>query len=267
MVDLSGNHGPITADDFTFRMSGTGTDANDTPSRWADAPEPAGFAVRAGAGMGGSDRVEIVWADGDMTNRWLEVTVEGNDAAGGFNENTGLAASDVFYFGNKIGDTFTGGGAGFFGTNSTDEIEVRNSQGVAIATGNVHDFNRDQFVNSTDQLIARNHQGFLIAIDIPAPAPAPPPSDASSARSAVASAMAVPSLRAQPENFQPIGRQFPAQSDPRPSVRSPHRFHDANDARSRSLARAVDAIVDGLDFNEELLDTLVARPGKLLRIG
>lgn len=67
---------------------------------------PTGFTVRVGAGVGGSDRVEISWADGAITNTWPEVTVEGNDAVGGFNANTGLASTDIFFFGNIVGDTF-----------------------------------------------------------------------------------------------------------------------------------------------------------------
>ena len=38
--------------------------------------------MRPGGGLGGADRVEVIWAAGAITNKWLEVLVEGNDAAG-----------------------------------------------------------------------------------------------------------------------------------------------------------------------------------------
>ena len=73
----------------------------------------------------GTDRVGFVWADGAIQNRYLEVTVRGNDAAGGFNTNTGLAASDVFYFGNLIGDTFSGVWGSAFATTAADETAIQ----------------------------------------------------------------------------------------------------------------------------------------------
>ena len=147
---------------------------NNTPSSSATAPAPTTVSVRAGAGVNGSDRVEIIWANNAIQNAWLEVIVEGNDAAGGNNTNTGLAASDTFFFGNSIGDTFVLDSPVAFITNATDEIQVRNFMGdVDIDT--LYDFNRDSFVNATDQIIARNN-GFVlprIKIDITNPPAAP----------------------------------------------------------------------------------------------
>src|SRR5262249_32480054 len=87
MVDIADAHGAITASDFTLKMSSQAS-ANNTPSTWVAAPAPSTVVVRAGAGASGSDRVEIIWANGAISNRWVEVIVEGNDAAGGFNTNT-----------------------------------------------------------------------------------------------------------------------------------------------------------------------------------
>ena len=36
---------------------------------------PTAVSVRLGAGVGGSDRVEITWATGAIKNTWLEVNV------------------------------------------------------------------------------------------------------------------------------------------------------------------------------------------------
>ncbi len=95
-----------------------------------------------------------------FSSEWLQVIVEGNDAAGGNNTNTGLVASDTFFFGNIIGDTFVFDSPVAFITNATDEIQVRNFMGdVDIDT--LYDFNNDSFVNATDQIIARNN-GFVL---------------------------------------------------------------------------------------------------------
>ena len=54
MVDMAGLTGTITASDFTFKVG----NASDT-STWTTAPTPTSITVRAGAGVNGSDRVEI----------------------------------------------------------------------------------------------------------------------------------------------------------------------------------------------------------------
>ncbi len=92
-IDGGGDHTSITAADFVFKVGD-----NDTPSSWASAPAPSAVSVRIGAGTSGSDRVEITWSDGDITNTWLEVQVL--DTA-----NTGLAATDVFFFGNVVANS------------------------------------------------------------------------------------------------------------------------------------------------------------------
>ena len=71
------------------------------------------------------------------------------------NANTGLAAQDVFYFGNAIGDT--GNSAANTIVNSTDQLAARNNTTLSAAISNLFDFNRDGTVNATDEIIARNN--------------------------------------------------------------------------------------------------------------
>jgi hypothetical protein len=153
MVDLSGAHGAITVNDFTFKRGN-----NNSPNAWVAATAPTAVTTRATAGTSGSDRIELLWADNDAVKKqWLEVIVEGNDTVGGYNTNTGLSASYVFYFGNPLGDTGTGN-AGAFQVTSTDEVNARNNGKTFTATrSDVNDFNRDGSVNSSDQIIARNN--------------------------------------------------------------------------------------------------------------
>jgi subtilisin-like proprotein convertase family protein len=160
MVDIAGPHGTISLDDFVFRVGN-----NNTPSSWAAAPAPSGFSVRAGAGTSGSDRVEIIWANGAIKKQWLEViTLAGADT--GLAQNAALPAgqADAFFFGNALGDS------GLFdtATNATvdgnDELAARNNQVSVLANipiTNPYDYNRDGAVDGNDALIARNNQTSL----------------------------------------------------------------------------------------------------------
>jgi hypothetical protein len=152
LVDLAGQHGAITAGDFIFKVGN-----DNSPASWATATGPTTVTVRTGAGLGGTDRVELKWADGAIQNTWLQVIVRGNDALGGSNTNTGLATSDVFYFGSAPADSGAGDASGYL-VNSTDETSARNDPHSVVnpaAVTNVNDFNRDGQVNSTDQFAAR----------------------------------------------------------------------------------------------------------------
>ena len=153
MVDIAGSHGTISAADFTFKRGN-----NNSPGTWTAATAPTQVNVRAGAGTNGSDRVELIWANNAIQNTWLEVIVRGNDALGGFDTNTGIAASDVFYFGSAMADSGAGDVVSYV-TNSTDEQVVRNnpsSLANPATINNPYDYNRDGFVNSTDQQTVRN---------------------------------------------------------------------------------------------------------------
>ncbi len=95
----------------------------------------------------------ITWDDiagNSIKNQWLQVTVK----AGG---NTGLAAADVFYFGNAIGES--GNNPANAVVDSADESGSRTHKTgfTAAAIDNPYDYNRDGKVNATDDLIARNN--------------------------------------------------------------------------------------------------------------
>jgi hypothetical protein len=137
--------------DFTFGV-GNGSPA----AAWADAPAPTSVAVRRGAGFHGSGRVTVIFPDGAIRNAWLRVTVLATDR-------TGLAAPDVFYFGNLVGDagdaqaTGSGGGARSIAVDAADLFATR--RGIATpgsaAPANVADHNRDGRVNALDLVLVR----------------------------------------------------------------------------------------------------------------
>jgi ELWxxDGT repeat protein len=143
MIDVAGLWGTPTVDDFTFKLGN-----NNAPDGWTPAPPPAEITVRTGAGVGGSDRVTLVWPDGAIKNTWLEVTM----LHGGL---TGLAAPDVFYFGNAIGET---GNATNAQVSFADEALTRLNGRSAVNPAPIdfrYDFNRDGLVDAADQVLAR----------------------------------------------------------------------------------------------------------------
>ena len=93
MVDVANFEGSITEDDWIIRV-GNSSD----PSTWQLAPEPDFVTEYVGSGVNGSIRLEVGWDNNQIQNEWVQFTLKAN-------ENTGLAADDVFYFGNSIGDT------------------------------------------------------------------------------------------------------------------------------------------------------------------
>jgi hypothetical protein len=143
MVDVTGlpAGAALTADDFSFRW-GRSADGSD----FADGPAPASVTVRPAEGSGGGDRVTLVWGDDAVRNGWLEVTVRAN-------ADTGLAAPDVFGFGNLVGDT--GNSATSLTVNAQDLAAVRRHLFSPSAVTGRFDFDRDGRVTAADFSIVR----------------------------------------------------------------------------------------------------------------
>lgn len=157
MIDLTGlpSGAKLSAKDFLFRI---GTSSN--PSAWRAAPSPVTVVIRRHAGVGGSDRVELIFADRAITNTWLQVTVLAN-------ANTGLASRDVFYFGNLVGEC--GNSAAGAAVSVTDVNGARGRISVSpVGITNVYDYNRDGVIDMADVLAARaNTSGVLSLLKAP----------------------------------------------------------------------------------------------------
>ena len=156
---------------------------------------PTAFTVLADTPVSGTDRVEFIWADNAIQNRYLEVRTFGDDAAGGNNTNTGLAATDIFYFGSMVGDTFNEALPVFLVT-AADEIEIQSVIISAAAIDDIHDMDRNGVNLVSDRIVTRLHTITALAkIDIGDPPAAPAPANAihdDGAGAAVASALAAP---------------------------------------------------------------------------
>ncbi len=147
MIDIAGPTGVPTGSDFEIKV---GND-ND-PSAWASGPVPTSVTVRAGAGVGISDRITLIFSDTDAYNsQWMQITVLAT-------AETGLADPDVFYYGLAIGET--GNSATDAYVNASDRLGCRENPHSGFdpaSVDDVYDFNRDRNVNATDRLIARSH--------------------------------------------------------------------------------------------------------------
>jgi hypothetical protein len=160
MIDVmnlpsAGQIGSLTAGDFVFKVGNS-----NTPSAWAPAPNPGAISVRPGAGIGGSDRITILWQNNAIMKQWLQITVNATAA-------TGLTSPDIFYFGNAIAES----GNNQFDARVTvsDEVAARNNpysaaaQGSPVLLNNRWDYNRDGNVSAQDQISARNNQTTVVA--------------------------------------------------------------------------------------------------------
>ncbi len=135
------------ADDFRFR-TGNGNDL----ALWTEPQDPPEVTVRRGAGVGGSDRLTLIWPDNTIQKQWLQVTVRTTF-------DTGLAEAEVFYFGNAVGES--GNSTTDAKVNAFDILGARDNQRNFLDPAPIdfaYDFDRDASVDATDMLIARNHQ-------------------------------------------------------------------------------------------------------------
>ncbi|MDP6542587.1 MAG: SdrD B-like domain-containing protein [Phycisphaerae bacterium] len=150
MVDIGDLPGTPTAGDFGIRVN----EATD-PDTWSAGPAP-NVSVRPDAGVGGSDRVTLIWADGAILNQWVEVTVLSDANGGGL----GLAQDDVFYFANLVGDCDGDGQVG--GSDYGILVgEFGQRGGVAALAA---DLNGDCRVDLTDFAIMRGSFGNSVLV-------------------------------------------------------------------------------------------------------
>jgi hypothetical protein len=160
MVDINGLTVAPGAGDFGVRVNEASN-----PDTWSAGPAPESVTVRPGEGVGGSDRVTLVWADGAILNQWVEVTV--------------LGGADVFYLGNVVGETnddgvVNGGDLAAF----VAEFGLRGGIGTHTA-----DLNADGWVGLMDFAIMRSNLGNSVGMPT-LPAAAPPPAAAPAALAA-----------------------------------------------------------------------------------
>jgi hypothetical protein len=150
MVDLAGggNHAAMSASDFVFKVG-----ANNSPETWAAAPAPSGIVVSLGAGVGGSNRVTITWAAGAIKDAWLEVQVLANAT-------TGLAAGDVHFWGNLVGETAAATPGGSFARSIAADGGAIIANGTQTGTGIANPLD----VNKSNSVTVAADRGPIVAL-------------------------------------------------------------------------------------------------------
>jgi len=161
MVDIDNPGGTATVGDFGIRVNSASA-----PNTWSVGPVPV-VSVRSGDGVGGSDRVTLVWPDGAILNQWIEVTVLSDANGGGL----GLVDNDLFYFGNCVADVNGDGGV-----NSSDYGMLAGQFGRRGGIGELDaDLNGDGRVDLNDFAAMRGAKGNSVPAPIfPAASPAAP---------------------------------------------------------------------------------------------
>ncbi len=147
-VEFSADAGNVTSGDFVFR---TGNSTN--PDAWATvSPDQVSIETNEF----GEKRAKITFADGQITNQWLQVRVLAN-------ANTNLQQDDIFYFGSSVGDT-----AGVTTSVLVDQNDIREIEANFTASGDAtfadrsastvndkYDINRDGVVDAADRSIVQ----------------------------------------------------------------------------------------------------------------
>ncbi len=271
MVDISGSHPNISADDFIFRVGN-----NNSPGLWGTANAPASVSVRAGAGVGGSDRVEIIWNNGAAPIRqWLEVIVLAN-ADTGLQQKAGYPAGqgDAFFFGSAVGDSGSGDTVTFALVNVIDESGARLNPALAAANipvTNIYDFDRSALVNVIDQSVARlnatNPVTALKYLNLTS-APAAPELDAAESDVPTGDAGVVSALAAGattsdvPSVLQKISSRIDGTELRSAATAQSFEYgHDQNRPRFHAALGKLDAAAHSLALDDELLDSLLVALG------
>ncbi len=273
MVDLlgGGSHTSIALanilDDFSFKVGN-----NNSPGTWAAAPNPLSVTVRSGAGVSGSDRVELIWANGAIQQQWLEVTTKATP-------DTGLAANDVFFFGNEIGATGTSNTATIAKVTSSD-VTGAQTHGATIKANipitNIYDFNKDGQVGAADVTDVQTHgttnKTGLNFINIGAGGPfapvAAPATAAASGDAGIASALASTTTSTTTQTIPPSIEYRLSQFDlhginlNKGAIAKyfEHLAHEGT-PRAKAILTNADEIADVLNLDDTLLDALLAGLG------
>jgi hypothetical protein len=249
MIDLAGggNHAAISAADFVFK-----TGNNNAPGSWATLTATATVSVRAGQGTGGSDRVEITWASGQISNTWLEVQVLAS-------ANTGLTAADLFFWGNKVGDVGTSTPAGTFLTSAIDKTLVLAGLVGGTPITSAFDFNRDGNVTGIDASIVLGSLGSITRIQIAAGPFAP--EAAASSDAGISSALAMTAAAERPNASAPGTFPLPqlteSLDDEAPRYRMPSALSSVVTSTDEQRG-AVELAIEGLNLEDDLVSLLAA---------
>ena len=129
MIDVQGLRAIPTFRDFEFSVA-----PEPGAERFSMAPIESSITVRPGEGIGGSDRITIIWPEYAIQDEWLRVTMLPTSQ-------TGLDRSDTFFFGNHVR----------LSDPATTDIDLLSAQLRAGSTDLRYDLDGDGRVNAFDR--------------------------------------------------------------------------------------------------------------------
>jgi hypothetical protein len=152
IVDLDGAWATqLSLADFTFQTGGG-------DGGWVEAPRPREMRTTTVAGdVGPLRRVTLVWEDGAVRDQWLRVTVLPT-------VRTGLAAPDLFAFGNLAGDTGDAAAGAAAEVTDADVTETLKHRRSYSTPDDPFDHDRNYFVNDADADVARRNRGAVLRL-------------------------------------------------------------------------------------------------------
>jgi hypothetical protein len=190
MVDLASGLGThtninLTSGDITFKVAPAFSGTYNQLSTWTTFISQTAISVRLGAGTGGSDRLEVTFANNAIKNTWLEVNVAAN-------ANTGLSTPDIFYFGSAAGDSGLGDSAALAKVDINDANPPNaNVLGLTTQVFQILDYTKDGKVDINDTNAAASGIFTLRYLANPT-GPFAPDGGGAAAPAAVATASAMP---------------------------------------------------------------------------
>jgi hypothetical protein len=145
-----------TADDFVFQMSpqGSFSEILNPAQSWPLAPAPSSVSTSALSEPDNVSRISIEWANNQIENRWLRITVKAN-------ENTGLMQPHLYYIGHLRGET-TGADGASYTVSFSDIIAIRQAVGTQADAGSTVDIDKNGIVSFSDISAMRNNVGTVL---------------------------------------------------------------------------------------------------------
>lgn len=142
-----------------YKMSPQGAfNEGDNPvAGWVDAPAPTSVSLLPGQGLGGSNRIALVWADNAIANRYVCVSLT-------------VGGTRIFevYVGHLLGET-TGPSNNSFTVAFADITPIRSAVGSAVDSSSPTDIDKNGTVSFADISAMRGNVGAqLTQITIPA---------------------------------------------------------------------------------------------------
>jgi hypothetical protein len=155
-IDIQSINGEVDADDFEFRVGN-----DDSPEDWPLAPAPT-ITTDFGGGVGGSDRVKLVWPNGSIAKTWLQIRVRGNTT-------TRVADDEIFYFGNAVGEALDSASNARVNLIDVGLARANQSGFGSVPIDSAYDFDRGGRVNLVDVGLARANQSGFSSVELISP--------------------------------------------------------------------------------------------------